>query len=65
MTDWHVFGEEIDELLAGNDVKMPEAMELPAKRLSDIPAAVASGALPLDVVRESAKRVLELILRLE
>ena len=30
MTDWHVLGSQVDELLAGNDLKMPEAVRIDA-----------------------------------
>ena len=65
MTDWHVLGSQVDELLAGNDVKMPEALMLPENEWYKLEDYVRSGKLPRGVLQHSAKRVLELILRME
>ena len=65
MTDWHVLGNQVDELLAGNDVKMPEALMLPENEWYQLESYVHSGELPRSVLQHSAKRVLELILRME
>lgn len=65
MTDWHVLGSQVDELLAGNDVKMPEALMLPENEWYQLESYVHSGELPRSVLQHSAKRVLELILRME
>lgn len=65
MTDWHVLGSQVDELLAGNDVKMPEALMLPEGELYCLEEYVQEGTLPRSVMQHSAKRVLQLILRLE
>lgn len=65
MTDWHVLGSQVDELLAGNDVKMPEALMLPENEWYQLESYVHSGELPRSVLQHSAKRVLELVLRME
>lgn len=54
MTDWHTLGSQVDELLAGNDVKMPEAIRLDVVVNNDpapgVPIlAVASQGVPYDL----------------
>ena len=54
MTDWHVLGSQVDELLAGNDLKMPEAVRIDAVINNDpapgVPIrGVASQGVPYDL----------------
>ena len=65
MTDWHVIGSHIQELLAGSDVKMPENLIKPENEFSDLPDAIAKGQVPRAIAQQSAKRVLEMILKLD
>ena len=82
MTDWHVLGSQVDELLAGNDLKMPEAVRIDAVINNDpapgvpirgvasqgvpynLGEMITSGEVPRAIAQQSAKRVLEMILRL-
>ncbi|MGN0760253.1 MAG: glycoside hydrolase family 3 protein [Candidatus Ventricola sp.] len=57
-TDWYTYGEQHREVAAGNDIKMGCGM--PAHTL----ARVQDGTLDPALVRQSARRVLELCLRL-
>lgn len=54
MTDWHVLGSQVDELMAGNDLKMPEAVRIDAVINNDpapgVPIrGVASQGVPYDL----------------
>ena len=54
MTDWHVLGSQVDELVAGNDLKMPEAVRIDAVINNDpapgVPIlAVASQGVPYNL----------------
>ncbi|MBQ7567118.1 MAG: glycoside hydrolase family 3 C-terminal domain-containing protein [Oscillospiraceae bacterium] len=64
MTDWHVWGRQPDELLAGNDLKMPENLERPSETLNDLPAMLRDGTLPRAAAQQAAKHVLEMILKI-
>lgn len=65
MTDWHTLGSQADELLAGNDVKMPEALQLPEGEYYRLERYVETGVLPRAILQTSAKRVLQLVMRME
>ena len=65
MTDWCVFGSQIDELESGNDVRMPESLIMESKTTYDVGQLIAEGQIPLGVAQRSAKRVIELLLKLE
>lgn len=58
-TDWWTYGEQYKEILAGNDVKMPD------NRLDRVLEAMKKGAITRDDLYVCAKRVLEFLLKLD
>ena len=59
ITDWWTHGEHSKEVAAGNDIKM--GCGFPEMLLK----AVDSGNLDINLIKKSAKRVLELILKID
>lgn len=57
-TDWYTHGEQWKEINAGNDIKMGRGMD------EETMAALKDGRLSRKAMEESAKRVVELILKL-
>ena len=58
-TDWWTYGEQYKEILAGNDVKMPD------NRPDRVLEAMKKGAITRDDLYVCAKRVLEFLLKLD
>jgi beta-glucosidase len=58
-TDWWTLGEHYKEVAAGNDIKM--ACGFPDR----VAKALEMGAVSEDAIRVSAKRVLEMIVKLD
>jgi beta-glucosidase len=59
VSDWHGIKDRPVSLQAGGDLDMPES----PRRKADLLAAIESGALSMDVVDESCRRMLALIER--
>ena len=59
VSDWYNRAEHYKEILAGNDVKMPTGFEERVKE------AMVLGALSREHLERSARRVLELLLKLD
>lgn len=70
MSDWWASSLLEDEIYAGSDVKMPEIMSPQMGKLGVVPninlaEAITRGAFDIDVVRQSVKRILAFMARLE
>ncbi len=57
MSDWHNAANKVEEVLAGNNVSMPEGYP------DQLKEAYLAGTLPLSVLRENATYVLKMVLK--